>query len=598
MYFEKRKNKPIVIMLIAMMILSAVAPLMTDTAMAFSGKKGSVYTVWDAGRIEYGSGDGGYSNSKKCNLDDGLGTRYSYCVQPDKPSPTATRVTVDKVVTDDADTGKWNCLRNICYYSPSYPGYDNNVKKIVDNYYTGDAAKDFGIAHLAMSYVYKGRPDDLDTWNHTKASDLGTVWTKAKKLADALWKDGSTKDDAVPDNFKVFICKMEGVQDMVVGYMEAPGKLKMKKESSRTSITNDNDMYSLKGAEYTVYDADDKEKGTLTTDKNGNSDEIELSAGTYTVKETKAPTGYAKDTEEYTVKIESEELTTFTAKETPITGKIDILIEKDPEGYNYDHGEGDASLKGAVYKVEYFDDSNAPGEEVLKAAKGSGAVRAWYFVTDEKGEISGSSPKKSGDYTSDDLYKDADGNVVFPLGTYVITEVKAPTGYILSGNSETMKVTEDGTDKKYTSNIKTTHDSEVIIMGGVKLAKIDKVRNLNVPQGDATLEGAEFTIYNNSKNSVMIGKKEIGDGATVMTISTDKNGIASTGKKDLPYGTYTVKETKASTGYLLNETWEKSFKVREDGTVIDLTDKPTDESIKLGGIRIYKLDKDLKRAEA
>ena len=52
------------------------------------------------------------------------------------------------------------------------------------------------------------------------------------------------------------------------------------------------------------------------------------------------------------MKIESEELTTFTAKETPITGKIDILIEKDPEGYSYDHGEGDATLKGAVYKVD------------------------------------------------------------------------------------------------------------------------------------------------------------------------------------------------------------------------------------------------------
>ena len=90
---------------------------------------------------------------------------------------------------------------------------------------------------------------------------------------------------------------------------------------------------------------------------------------------------------------------------------------------------------------------------MLKAAKGSGATRTWYFVTDEKGQISGTYPKISADYESGSLYKDADGNVVFPLGSYVITEVKAPTGYLLSGNTETMKVTEDGTDKKYTANI-------------------------------------------------------------------------------------------------------------------------------------------------
>ena len=105
-------------LLIALMIICSMMMNATVTAAAFSGKVGSKYDVTDGGRIEYGPGDGGYSNSKKTDLGDGLGNRYSYCVQPDKPSPTATRVTVDKVVTDDADTGKWNAMRNIIYYSP------------------------------------------------------------------------------------------------------------------------------------------------------------------------------------------------------------------------------------------------------------------------------------------------------------------------------------------------------------------------------------------------------------------------------------------------------------------------------------------------
>ena len=254
MHLEKRRNKPIVITLIAVMIISAMLPFMTDTAMAFSGKVGSKYTVHWYKQLYYGPGEGGYSNTAKCDLGDDLGSRFSICVQPDKASPVwsgdQTRtVQVDKVVTDASDTGKWNAMRNIVYYSPSYPGFKKNIEGIKQFYY-GDEAKDYGVAHLALAYVYAGRPDDLPTWGGTHASACGEVWTKAKALADALYDTNADFDEAVPDSFKIFICYMDGVQDMVVGYLESPGTLKMKKESNRTSVTDDNDMYSLEGAEY------------------------------------------------------------------------------------------------------------------------------------------------------------------------------------------------------------------------------------------------------------------------------------------------------------------------------------------------------------
>ena len=219
-------NKKVITRLLALLI---ALPLMTQAAFAagFSGKVGSKYTVTDGGQITYGSGSGGYSNSRKCDLGDDLGSRYSYCVQPNKSSAPTGTVTVDKVLTDDDDQGKWNALRNIVYYSPSYPGYDQNIKNIRGTYYTGNFSKDWGIAHMALSYVYAGRPSDMATWGGTSASDLGEVWTKAKKLGDALWSDNSAKDDAVPDSFKVFIAYMSGVQDMIVGYLESPGYLEM-----------------------------------------------------------------------------------------------------------------------------------------------------------------------------------------------------------------------------------------------------------------------------------------------------------------------------------------------------------------------------------
>ena len=315
-----------------MLVLSFLLPLVTQPVSAFSGKKGSTYVVTDGGRITYGSGEGGYSNSRKTDLGDDLGTRYSYCVQPAKASPATGTVTVDKVITDDNDTGKWNALRNVVYYSPSYPGYDKNVKDIKGSYYTGTFTKDWAIAHLALSYIYAGRPSDMATWGGTHASDLGDIWTKAKKLGNALWKADSSKDDAVPDSFKVFVSYMSGVQDMIVGYMESPGKVTMKKAGNNAAVTKGNGCYSMEGAEYTVYDSSNKAVGKLTVKANGESNTIELPEGKYTAKETKAPKGYALDKTVHKLDVESEKTTTFTAKEEPIMDVIKLLLTKKPAG--------------------------------------------------------------------------------------------------------------------------------------------------------------------------------------------------------------------------------------------------------------------------
>ena len=595
-YF-KAFTRVFAITLALIMILGAA--MTQNSYAAFTGKVGSKYTVTDGGRITYGSGEGGYSNSRKCDLGDDLGSRYSYCVQPAKASPATGTVTVDKVVTDEDDKGKWNAIRNIMYYSPSYPGYDDNVKDIRGSYYTGNFSKDWGIAHLALSYVYAGRPSDMATWGGTHASDLGDVWTKAKKLGDALWKADSSKDDAVPDSFKVFVCYMSGVQDMIVGYLEAPGHLNMKKVSNRTSITYDNNCYSIEGAQYTVYDSSNKSVGTLTVKTNGESNTIDLMEGKYTVKETYAPPGYAKDSQTYTVNIESDETTTFTAKDEPITDLVELLLTKNPVGYPHDHGEGDATLKGAVYKFEYYDYIRS-NEVMLKASKAQNApLRTWHFVTDANGKIDGQNPTFATGYDNDALYKDKDGKTAYPLGTYLIQEIKAPEGYLVNDEILEVTITEDGTDnlhvKTYNEKIK---GNDTIIRGGVKLAKIDNDLDENYAQGDATLAGAEFTIYNQSTETVMVKGKEIGKGEAALVITTNADGIATSGDHDLPYGSYLVKETKPSKGYLLNEKWSRAFRIREDGVIVDLTEDKVREAVIRGGVQIIKRDKELVKSEA
>ena len=587
----------VTVTLALVMVLGTAMPLMTQTADAkgFSGKKGSQYNVTDGGRITYGSGDGGYSNSRKCDLGDDLGSRYSYCVQPAKTSPATGTVTVDKVVTDDNDTGKWNALRNVMYYSPSYPGYDQNVDNIRSKFYTGNFSKDWGIAHMALSYIYAGRPSDMATWNGTHASGLGEVWTKAKKLGDAMWDTSSDYDGDVPASFKVFVSYMSGVQDMIVGYLESPGYANMKKVSNRPAITNGNTCYSLAGGQYTIYDSKGTAAGVLTLDANGNSNTIELTEGTYTAKETVAPPGYALDGNTYTIKVISEETTTFTAADEPITDLIDLMLTKNPVGYPHDHGEGDATLKGAVYEFKFYGGQYSTAAQ----AEGSGKLLAtWNLVTDEHGKIFGQNPVTAEGYPSGAFYRDKDNKIAYPLGTYVIREVKAPEGYLVNDAKLVVHITEDGTDnlhvKTYNESIK---GDDTIKRGGVKLAKIDNDLDEAYAQGDATLQGAEFTIYNESINSVMVKGKEIAKGDAALVITTNADGIATSGDHDLPYGSYLVKETKPSKGYLLNTEWSRAFRIREDGVIVDLTEDKVREAVIRGGVQIIKRDKEIQKSE-
>lgn len=202
-------------------------------------------------------------------------------------------------------------------------------------------------------------------------------------------------------------------------------------------------------------------------------------------------------------------------------------------------------------------------------------------------------------YESAAQYKDKDGKTAYPLGTYVIQEVAAPTGYLVNDEKLVVHITEDGTDNLHVSTYnESIKGDDTIIRGGVKLAKIDNDLDEAYAQGDATLEGAEFTVYNKSKESVMVNGQEYAVDAACLVITTDADGIAASAQRVLPYGTYLVKETKPSKGYLLNKKWSRSFEIREDGVIIDLTEDKVREAVERGGVQIIKRDKELAKPEA
>ncbi|MBQ9825925.1 MAG: VaFE repeat-containing surface-anchored protein [Firmicutes bacterium] len=174
------------------------------------------------------------------------------------------------------------------------------------------------------------------------------------------------------------------------------------------------------------------------------------------------------------------------------------------------------------------------------------------------------------------------------FGKYYAKEIESSNGYLLNPDwRDEFDINENGVIVDRTEN----KLSEPPVYGGVKFSKIDWERNTNIPQGSASLESAEITIYNNSgKEIILKDGSKVADGGIAAVIKTNIAGTAQTAADALPYGDYYAVETKASEGYLLNDTWRKSFSVKENGVIVDATDSPLPETEISGSAAIVKID--------
>ena len=126
------------------------------------------------------------------------------------------------------------------------------------------------------------------------------------------------------------------------------GNAKLQKTSSNNSITDGNGNYYISGATYGVFSDKDctKQLATLTTDGNGNTDVVEVTAGTVYIKELSAPAGYKVDKTVYSLKVEAGKTATLKVSDTPkVTDTLIELFKIDMETQK-DNPQGNASLAG------------------------------------------------------------------------------------------------------------------------------------------------------------------------------------------------------------------------------------------------------------
>lgn len=318
--------------------------------------------------------------------------------------------------------------------------------------------------------------------------------------------------------------------------VQSKGKLCIKKTSANPAITDNNPCYSLQGAEYGVYktEADAKANknkvNTLTIGKYDSSEkykdwsnEIELDEGTYYVKETKNPKGYALNNSVVSVVVKANESSWIGSngefKDYPQSDPVSVVLGKVDKETNKNKPQGSASLAGAEFTVKYYKglyDSDP-------AKSGQTPARSWVLKTDKDGYCELTSTYK---VSGDDFYYNGTNTPTLPVGTVTIQETKAPVGYFINNEVFVRNITSTGTSE-FVSTFNMPKVNEKVIKFNIK----------KVQAGTSTpVSGAVFlhTMPNGSTKELTT------NGSGEITIT----GLAS--------GTHKIKEIKSPDGYQLN----------------------------------------------
>ena len=313
----------------------------------------------------------------------------------------------------------------------------------------------------------------------------------------------------------------------------------------------DGEEYGLAGAVFGLFKEGtielDKDHAILTTtsDEKGYFAFENVPYGDYVVVELSAPEGYVLSDARHFVSITFDtQVIGLKVINFPIIGSVQLTkVDKD---YPDNH------LAGAVFEV--FADTDKNGEFDAEADKLLGEM------TEYEGGI----------YQMDELR----------YGKYFVKEKTAPAGFLLDENVYPFEIT---TDKEV---VTIENEAGVGFMNQVMKGKI--------------------TIFKTDKGT---GDKLVGAGFTVYDVNGEKVAEGVTGEDgkltfELRYGEYTICETSAPEGYVLDPT-PYAFAITEDGQeltvdmantkikgklVISKVDADTEKLLPDAGFRIYAVD--------
>lgn len=304
-----------------------------------------------------------------------------------------------------------------------------------------------------------------------------------------------------------------------------------------------------KGAEFEVYlkssgsydAAEEDERDTLVCDENGFAQSKDMPYGVYTVHQTKGWEG------------------------RELMSDFDVFISKDGQTYRYLINNANFESFIKVVKKD---------AETGKTIPYAGAGFQIYDPSGNKVTMSFTYPTPT---TIDTFYTDADGQLVTPEKLeygkgYSLVEVQAPYGYVLDSTPVSFDVTEENATQEGTIKLVKVEKPNMAQKGTISVEKTGEVFfgvNVSGEEGKDViyqpvykvkgLAGATYEITADEDVVTSDGTLRYQKGDVVDTITTDEEGTAKS--KELYLGKYTVTETKAPEGMVINK----------DGHQVELT---------------------------
>ena len=284
----------------------------------------------------------------------------------------------------------------------------------------------------------------------------------------------------------------------------------------------------ISGVQFDVFYNDQYGEGlatTMVTDENGIAMSEPIRKGRYIVKEHGATAGYVFEEVTLNCTVKSDEITDLSATNQPVQVRLK-LYKRDADEYTGDPAadpgtRGDGMLTGAVFQV-------LAGENIMDR-QGN--------ILYSKGAIVVESLETAGEdasVTTEELWP----------GVYEIVELTPPTGYQPTDKHILVDATSAAQQSQETVIFYDGVVCNEILYGCYAFVKFTGDNEIHDDAGliEKPEPGAVFQVYLKKAGSYDAARAFERD-----TITTDENGKTQT--KLLPYGIYTVRQTKAKEGY-------------------------------------------------